>query len=183
MGMPKHALALPLQQADIAWCACRLVNSPPSKTEWPWARCQLDGRDLCMGSISQSSEAAHTPLCMSNSTHALNNFRPTNALTWAVTEPYVLTCCLWMLILPMLQLLWFFITFIHIRQPSTLSQACLLGWRQNYLQRMHNTHNPHLVLGLSSATKCYWGPQFLVEAKCNKEGPNHALLPLKKGKV
>lgn len=42
-----------------------------------------------MGSISQSFEVAHTPLCMSNRTHTLNNFRPTDALTWAVAEPSV----------------------------------------------------------------------------------------------
>lgn len=76
MSMPKHLLALPLQKADTALCAWRLVNSALSKTEWPWARCQLDSRDLCMGSISQNFEVAHTPLCMSNSTHTLNNFRP-----------------------------------------------------------------------------------------------------------
>ena len=56
----------------------------------------------------------------------------------------VLTCCLWTIIFPKLLLLWVFVAYIHIRHPSMLFQACLLGWgQQNLASRGSTTYASH----------------------------------------
>lgn len=124
-----------------------------------------------MGSISQSFEVPHTPLCMSDRTHALNNFRPTDALMWAVAEPSVYMLPLEVPKAPT-ALIFLLLLSISDTFACSLRLAFLVGDKIIRQQRIHDTHNLCLVLALSKGRKVLLRPTNPCQGNCNKEGPS-----------
>lgn len=89
---------------------------------------------------------------------------PIGHTPWITSDPQMLsrglllnllcTCCLWMLILPKLQVLWFFIILsISESFACFLRLAFLVGDKIMCQQIIHDTHNLCIFLGLRKATE------------------------------